>query len=41
MKLSSCRLIFASNMNTGGTRGVIAIVVGNGLGDTSSNPGRD
>ena len=26
---------------TGGTRGVMVIVVGNGHGDTSSNPGRD
>ena len=25
----------------GGPRGVIVIVVGNGHGDTSSNPGRD
>ena len=25
----------------GGARGVMVIVVGNGLGDTSSNPGRD
>ena len=26
---------------TEGSRGVMVIVVGNGLGDTSSNPGRD
>ena len=25
----------------GGARGVIVIVVGNGYGDSSSNPGRD
>ena len=25
----------------GGARGVMAIIVGNGHGDTSSNPGRD
>ena len=25
----------------GGARGVVVIVVGNGHGDTSSNPGRD
>ena len=25
----------------GGTRGVMVIVIGNGHGDTSSNPGRD
>ena len=25
----------------GGSRGVMVIVVGNGHGDTSSNPGRD
>ena len=25
----------------GGARGVIVIIVGNGHGDTSSNPGRD
>ena len=27
--------------SSGGARGVMVIVVGNGLGDTSSNPGRD
>ena len=27
--------------NIGGARGVVVIVVGNGHGDTSSNPGRD
>ena len=27
--------------STGGARGVMVIVVGNGHGDTSSNPGRD
>ena len=26
---------------SGGARGVVVIVVGNGHGDTSSNPGRD
>ena len=26
---------------TGGARGVMVIVAGNGHGDTSSNPGRD
>ena len=30
-----------NNCNKGGARGVILIVVGNGLGDTSSNPGPD
>ena len=30
-----------SNDTIGGARGVIVIVVGNGHGDTSSNPGRD
>ena len=30
-----------SIMQTGGARGVMVIVVGNGDGDTSSNPGRD
>ena len=29
------------NMNMGGARGVMVIVVGNGHGNTSSNPGRD
>ena len=29
------------NEFSGGARGVIVIVVGNGHGDTSSNPGRD
>ena len=28
-------------MVSGGARGVMVIVVGNGHGDTSSNPGRD
>ena len=27
--------------NIGGARGVVVIVLGNGHGDTSSNPGRD
>ena len=31
----------ACNHLTGGARGVMAIVIGNGHGDTSSNPGRD
>ena len=30
-----------SNCLSGGARGVMVIVVGNGHGDTSSNPGRD
>ena len=30
-----------SLMTRGGARGVIVIVVGNGHGDMSSNPGRD
>ena len=34
-KLGICVIIF------GGARGVMVIVVGNGHGDTSSNPGRD
>ena len=29
------------NNETGGARGVMVIVVENGHGDTSSNPGRD
>ena len=29
------------SLNSGGARGVRVIVVGNGLGNTSSNPGRD
>ncbi len=28
-------------VNRGGSRGEMAIVIGNGHGDTSSNPGRD
>ena len=28
-------------LSDGGARGVMVIVVGNGLGDTSSNPGGD
>ena len=30
-----------SNWHEGGARGVVVIVVGNGHGNTSSNPGRD
>ncbi len=30
-----------SSTHSGGARGVVVIVVGNGHGDTSSNPGRD
>ena len=30
-----------SNDKQGGARGIMVIVVGNGHGDTSSNPGRD
>ena len=30
-----------ASMYIGGARGVVVIVVGNGDGDTSSNPGRD
>ena len=33
--------IVINNLFLGGARGVMAIVVGNGHGDTSSNPGRD
>ena len=29
------------DIHCGGARGVMVIVVGNGHGDTSSNPGRD
>ena len=32
---------FLQSLRWGGARGVIVIVVGNGHGDTSSNPGRD
>ena len=46
----NCFVAFHSNMRqtilnynvpNGGARGVMVIVVGNGHGDTSSNPGRD
>ena len=30
-----------NTLDTGSARGVMVIVVGNGHGDTSSNPGRD
>ena len=30
-----------NNINLGGARGVMVIVVGSGHGDMSSNPGRD
>ena len=33
--------ILIDNDNNGGASGVMVIVVGNGHGDTSSNPGRD
>ena len=32
---------FYNGMSFGGVRGVMVIVVGNGQGNTSSNPGRD
>ena len=32
---------YISNRVEGGARGVMVILAGNGLGDTSSNPGRD
>ena len=32
---------YNDNILLGGARGVMVIVVGNGHGDTSSNPGRD
>ena len=32
---------FSNFFLMGGTRGVMVIIVGNGHGDTSSNPGRD
>ena len=37
-KISGEKLLSESS---GGARGVMVIVVGNGHGDTSSNPGRD
>ena len=33
--------VFLSIKNNGGARGVMVIIVGNGHGDTSSNPGWD
>ena len=30
-----------NDYDNGGARGIVVIVVGNGHGDTSSNPGRD
>ena len=30
-----------NGITSGGARGIMVIVVGNGHGDTSSNPGRD
>ena len=38
---SSQELSYIKQIFYGGARGVMVIVVGNGLGDTSSNPGRD
>ena len=34
-------IICLLSVKIGGARGVVVIVVGNGHGDTSSNPGRD
>ena len=31
----------SQGLHPGGARGVMVIVIGNGHGDTSSNPGRD
>ena len=33
--------VIITKILTGGARGVMVIVIGNGHGDTSSNPGRD
>ena len=38
LQANICKDIFE---HSGGTRGVMVIVVGNGHGETSSNPGRD
>ena len=35
------QVIYFPLISIGGARGVMVIVVGNGHGDTSSNPGRD
>ena len=35
------RALASSSSSLEGARGVVVIVVGNGHGDTSSNPGRD
>ncbi len=37
----SCPSSSPSSCHAGGARGVVVIAVGNGHGDTSSNPGRD
>ena len=39
--LHSHNMAMRGVMVIGGARGVMVIVVGNGHGDTSSNPGRD
>ena len=39
--MSSVYDLAVNKLKTGGTRGVMVIVVGNGHDDTSSNPGRD
>ena len=36
-----CIVFSGKHTKIGGARGVVVIVVGNGHGDTSSNPGRD
>ncbi len=41
--LSTMAIVMENGTNnlSGGARGVMVIVVGNGYGNTSSNPGRD
>ena len=39
--LCICISIYKLYNKQGGARGIMVIVVGNGHGDTSSNPGRD
>ena len=41
LKYQRCLICHKTKPNEGGVRGVIVIVVGNGFGDTSSNPGQD
>ena len=41
MEIETDNIIANLNLDDSGAHGVMVIVIGNGHGDTSSNPGRD